>query len=175
MHINNISFKQHVVLGNTTIQFVRDAESKGMDKYLDMSISLGESDENTYTFFIGDNGVGKSVLFRTLIDYANSLYGANLYKEEKYKDFSKWSRLVYENPSQGEDSLMELLHDYHILNTEGSNTFLKGNDAYLVHVSSVINEDYINGNSNRYYEMRTPNARLTKVICMTAFRNTPKE
>ena len=70
---------------------------------------------------------------------------------------------------------MELLHDYHILNTEGSNTFLKGNDAYLVHVSSVINEDYINGNSNRYYEMRTPNARLTKVMCMTAFRNTPKE
>ena len=66
MHINNISFKQHVVLGNTTIQFVRDAESKGMDKYLDMSISLGESDENTYTFFIGDNGVGKSVLFRAL-------------------------------------------------------------------------------------------------------------
>lgn len=175
MHINNISFKQHVVLGNTTIQFVRDAESKGMDKYLDMSISLGESDENTYTFFIGDNGVGKSVLFRTIIDYANSLYGLTLHKEEKYKDFSKWSRLVYENPSQEEDSLMELLRDYHILNTNGSNTFLKGNDAHLVHVSSAINEDYINGNSNRYYEMRTPNARLTQVMCMKAFRNTPKE
>lgn len=175
MHINYIKFKQHAVLGNTTIQFVRDAELKGMDKHLDMSISMGESGLNTYTFLIGENGVGKSVLFRTIINYANSLYGPNLYKEEKYKEFSKWSRIVYENPSQEENSSVELLRDYHILNTEGSNTFLKGNNAYLVHVSSAINEEDIIGRSERYYEMRTHNARLTQLMCLKALRNTPKE
>lgn len=175
MHINYIKFKQHAVLGNTTIQFVRDAELKGMDKHLDMSISMGESGLNTYTFLIGENGVGKSVLFRTIIDYANSLYGPNLYKEEKYKEFSKWSRIVYENPSQEENSSVELFRDYHILNTEGSNTFLKGNNAYLVHVSSAINEEDIIGRSERYYEMRTHNARLTQLMCLKALRNTPKE
>ena len=173
MRINNISFKQHVVLGKTTIQFTNKDEQESMEKYLDMSISIGNSSANTYTFFIGENGVGKSVLFRTIIDYANSIYGFNMYKEDKYVDFSKWSRLIYENPVNDEDRMSELLHDYHILNTEGSNTFLEGNDAYLIHMSSAINEDNIIGRSKRYYEMNTSsNAKKTQIMILKALRNT---
>ena len=173
MYIKSVKFKQHVVLGSTTIQCTKEEEQISMDKYVDMFISTGHSSTNTYTFFIGDNGVGKSVLFRTIIDYANSLYGFNMYKEDKYVDFSKWSCLIYENPINDEDRMSELLHDYHILNTEGSNTFLEGNDAYLIHMSSAINEDNIIGRSKRYYEMNTSsNAKKTQIMILKALRNT---
>ena len=93
MRINNISFKQHAVLGKTTIQFCKDAIQQNTSEYLDMLISTGDSSANTYTFFIGENGVGKSVLFRTIINYANSFNGIH-----NDHDLSHWKNLIYENP-----------------------------------------------------------------------------
>ena len=67
MRIKDISFKHHRVLGSTTIELsstLKRSESREGVGHDDMDIAIASSENNTYTYLIGDNGVGKTVLFQ---------------------------------------------------------------------------------------------------------------
>jgi len=76
MRILSISFNHHKIFGDTKINFFEDSEPEINDlldsHHADMVFDIEKSsNENFYTFIIGDNGVGKSVLLRNIIHYSN--------------------------------------------------------------------------------------------------------
>jgi predicted ATPase len=76
MRILSVSFNHHKIFGNIKIKFFEDSEPQNdnlLEKHdADMVFDIDKSTkENYYTFIIGDNGIGKSVLLRNMIHYAN--------------------------------------------------------------------------------------------------------
>ncbi|KAA2239619.1 ATP-binding protein [Chitinophaga agrisoli] len=76
MRILSVSYNHHKVFGDTKINFFDDSERETDDllkkHHADIVFNIDRSTkENYYTFIIGDNGIGKSVLLRNIIHYSN--------------------------------------------------------------------------------------------------------
>ncbi|MDX9823010.1 MAG: hypothetical protein RBT20_13825, partial [Syntrophales bacterium] len=70
MKLISACFKNHKVLGaDNEIRFFKDSRSyKGKD-FIKLNYSIKDTNKNYYTFLIGDNGVGKTILLKTIIYY----------------------------------------------------------------------------------------------------------
>lgn len=171
MRIESINFRHHKILGTTDINLYYNADIDRSQKeqiHDDMSISTFNTINNTYTYIIGDNGVGKTVLFKSVIDYCNTFVNEDnpnikelysIIKDNKYAIFH-------------DRAFNELFYRYDIWNVFNCKDFLKNNNAYLVYLSSAINdfEDAFYGISNRYYKINYSDDNQLKIMFLKAFR-----
>lgn len=171
MRITNISFKHHKVLGSTTIELsstlkrpdVGDGESHD-----DMNIKITSSENNTYTYLIGDNGVGKSVLFKSIIDYSNCFIWEKNPNVDQFYSLIDDGQLVLRR-NRG---FNELMFDFNILNFSDAKNFLERHNMFLVHVGSAINEDEreLCGESTRYFKVNYADKLQTKRMLVKSIR-----
>ena len=170
MRIDSVAFKHHKVLGETQIVLYgekplikKDGQYRIFD---DMTVFWSKTKENTYTYIIGENGSGKSVFFRSIINYSNSFC-----KNENINELNKY----FHSPNQ--DSVVvnrafnELFFDYDIWNFKGCEGFLESNNSYLIHISSAINEKEISSESLRYVDINYSDKNLTSIMLINALKN----
>ena len=171
MRIESINFRHHKILGTTDINLYYNADidrSKKEQIHDDMSISTFNTINNTYTYIIGDNGVGKTVLFKSVIDYCNTFVNEdNPNIKELYSIIKDNKYAIFHNRA-----FNELFYGYDIWNVFNCKDFLKNNNAYLVYLSSAINdfEDAFYGISNRYYKINYSDDNQLKIMFLKAFR-----
>lgn len=171
MKIGNISFKHHRVLGSTTIELsptLKRSESREGVGHDDMDIAIASSENNTYTYLIGDNGVGKTVLFKSIVDYSNSFIWNKNSNVDQYYSLIDDGQLALRR-SRG---FNELFYDFNILNFIEAKNFLERHNMFLVHVSSAINEDEreLCGESTRYFKVNYADRLQTKRMLVKAIR-----
>ena len=175
MRINNIRFKHHKVLGDTSINLCGKKNNLSVgskENHDDMILDLSNPSHNTFTFLIGDNGVGKSVLLKSIVDYSNAFLG----KKENDDRIIEYKRLIEEDEGlSAYRGFYELLEDYNIWNFQKSKQFLENNNIYLAYVSSAIDEGDVFGSSERYCEISLSGNVQTKIMLAKAFRNNTKE
>lgn len=169
MRIDSVAFKHHKVLGDT--QIVLYGEKPSIKKegsyrlYDDMIVFWSQTKENTYTYIIGENGAGKSVFFRSLINYSNSFC-----KNDNLHELFKLSSLTNKNSEIANRAFNELFFDYNIWNFKGCEGFLEINDSFLIHISSAINEKEISSESIRYIDINYSERNQTNIMITNAFR-----
>ena len=171
MRIKDISFKHHRVLGSTTIELsptLKRSESREGVGHDDMDIAIASSENNTYTYLIGDNGVGKTVLFKSIVDYSNSFIWNKNSNVDQYYSLIDDGQLALRR-SRG---FNELFYDFNILNFIEAKNFLERHNMFLVHVSSAINEDEreLCGESTRYFKVNYADRLQTKRMLVKAIR-----
>ena len=171
MRIKDISFKHHRVLGSTTIELsstLKRSESREGVWHDDMDIAIASSENNTYTYLIGDNGVGKTVLFKSIVDYSNSFIWNKNSNVDQYYSLIDDGQLALRR-SRG---FNELFYDFNILNFIEAKNFLERHNMFLVHVSSAINEDKreLCGKSTRYFKVNYADRLQTKRMLVKAIR-----
>lgn len=175
MRINNIWFKHHKVLGDTSINLCgkkRNLSVGSKENHDDLILDLSNPSHNTFTFLIGDNGVGKSVLFKSIVDYSNAF----LEKKKNDDRIIEYKRLTEEDEGlSAYRGFNELFYDFNIWNFKNSKQFLEKNNIYLAYVSSAIDEGDVFGSSERYSEISFSGNVQTKIMLAKAFRNNTEE
>lgn len=171
MRITDISFKHHSVLGSTIIELspiLERSEREEVVGHDDMDIEIVFSENNTYTYLIGDNGVGKSVLFKSIVDYSNSFIWNKNPNVDKYYSLIDDGQLALRR-NRG---FNELFYDFNIMNFMEAKNFLGKHNMFLVHVSSAINEDEheLCGESTRYFKVNYADRLQTKRMLVKAIR-----
>ncbi|HEY5584422.1 MAG TPA: AAA family ATPase [Ruminiclostridium sp.] len=144
MYIDNILFKEHAVFGLESIYFNKSSIrlNRQDPNRLCSEISINLKDDskgyNHYTFIIGDNGVGKSLLFKTLLNF---IYANVSLKTSR----SYWTDSFHYLISLG-------IYNYWDRNAKSSNSdFLERYDMVLLYISSNCNSVKKN-NYHRCYE-----------------------
>ena len=113
MRIENIRFKHHKVLGDTYINLCGKKRKLSHNKQLnndDMIMELSNPSHNTFTYLIGENGVGKSILFRSIVDYSNAFE-----RSLNEKRINEFNRLIeVDNGLNTYRGFNELFYDFDI-------------------------------------------------------------
>jgi AAA15 family ATPase/GTPase len=178
MQLKSLSVNHHAVLGTRKINFFENSEPLGEkvnepvgDIYLEIEDA---SHPNKYTFIIGDNGIGKSVLLKSIIYHVNfaSSQGSRLADVMGFsRDNSKYEKLAF-----FDDGLLELqnlgvqrnLSPYVSENPE--NDILKTHDGQLIFITSVYDQKIIHRNE-RFRSFNYLSAiNETKIVFLRAWR-----
>ena len=174
MRIENIRFKHHKVLGDTYINLCGKKRKLSHNKQLnndDMIMELSNPSHNTFTYLIGENGVGKSILFRSIVDYSNAFE-----RSLNEKRINEFNRLIeVDNGLNTYRGFNELFYDFDIWNFFHSKQFLEKNDMFLAYVSSTIIEGDVFGSSERFSEISFSRSIQTKIMLAKAFRKNSDE
>lgn len=182
MKITSVSTNNHRILGTVKINFFGDSESvdeKLFDEKQTDLVLTAESNqtENHYTYIIGDNAVGKTVLLKSLIFYINNSFRYFADKtlialNKLYKDgFNKYNY----NSMYGSDlteNVLESLNVKRKIHTKpdgSASDFLFDNDAQLLFISSVFDKKIIHQSDRfRSYNYLTK-INNTKILFQLAF------
>jgi len=84
MKLISVGFKNHKILGtdNEIMFFDNSRTYRGKD-FVNLKYSLKDENKNYYTFLIGDNGSGKTILLKTIIYYLYLLESLGSAKNDK--------------------------------------------------------------------------------------------
>ncbi|RXF70532.1 AAA family ATPase [Arcticibacter tournemirensis] len=155
MKIKSVSVDHHKILGSIKINFSGDSEIL-QDHFLnrnhaDIVIDMEEtSGENTYTYIIGDNGIGKTVFFRTVIHYINR---NDEYQEPKLHEFinlyeknRKYVRIASMDLGYNELVNLQIYNQFFFPLLRDEKNFLKYYDSQLIFISSSFDGAIIHKN-----------------------------
>ncbi|MGQ3014168.1 MAG: AAA family ATPase [Flavobacteriales bacterium] len=155
MLLKSISVNHHKIFGSTKVNLF--GESTQIEKDLtkehhtDILLEIdNDIAKNYYTFIIGQNGVGKTILFRTIVNFINA---NGPYEEPKLNalmNFYPNSRkyLEYNLDYSGVYELQELDIYNHYSNTHELwiKNFLEYYNSYLVFISSSFERNIVHRN-----------------------------
>ena len=155
MLLKTISLNHHKLFGSTKINIFGENEPLTIDltreHHADILLEIdNKNEDNFFTFIIGQNGVGKTILFRTIVNFINA---NGPYKEPKlnsiinfYRKSSKY--IKYNTDGAGIYELQELdIYNYFsIIKNTDLKDFLKYYNANLVFISSSFERNIIHRN-----------------------------
>lgn len=155
MLLKNISVNHHKLFGSTKIDLF--GESKNIEINLtkryfsDVFLEIDNDNKNNYyTFLIGQNGVGKTILFRTIVNFINANSPYNEPKLEAIMKLYSNSRKYLEHnlDYSGVYELQELGIYNHSSNTPTLHikNFLEYYNSYLVFITSSFERNIIHRN-----------------------------
>jgi len=145
MKIRNVTFDKHKILGSATVDFSGGKDVISEDDWKEFGVRLNteSKNENEFTYIIGPNGVGKTVFFRTLIDFLNVNSPEVDERLEDYISLFPPSK-EYEKFRSGKRAEGELL-SYGVYDPSGSD-ILDSNKAHLIYITSAIGSTPIHKN-----------------------------
>lgn len=155
MKLESISVNHHKVLGSTKINLFGDSEPLKEDilkeHHTDIHVEVSKtSGENHYTYIIGQNGIGKTLLFRSIIHFIN---WNNKYKDTKISDLinlfnksGKYRRFVAEDLGYYELSELGIYNKYFFRKDTENYDFLNLYDSQLISISSSFERNIIHKN-----------------------------
>lgn len=181
MKINTVSAHHHIILGTTQINLFGDSE-KIKKSYFnkhksDLVIDVTtENDINYYTYIIGENGAGKTLLFKTIIDFIN-----NTNKEEHDASLERILNLYTDNKFYRQikhmDDTRHELHGSGIYarkfspdQTENQEDFLEYYDAQLIYISSAFDRSIVHRNDRFRSFNYLSGINQTKFLFFSALR-----
>jgi|GEM_PF-1769729 len=156
MVLKNISVNHHKLFGSTKIDLFGESVPLENDltkeHHTDILLEIdNDNKSNYYTFIIGQNGVGKTILFRTVVNFINANDGPieepklkaimNFYpKSRKYLEYKLDYSGVYELQELG------IYNHYSIVNKVDIKNFLEYYGSYLVFISSSFERNIVHRN-----------------------------
>jgi predicted ATPase len=155
MHLKSISFNRHKVLGSIKINFFENSVRllKGIAKehHTDIILEVDSlKNDNNYTYIIGRNGVGKTILFRTIINFINR---NSSYKEPKLEAlinlYTKSKHYLEYNVSDpGYNELVDLgiYNQWSITKDTNIKDFLGYYNSHLFFISSSFERTIVHKN-----------------------------
>lgn len=155
MLLKNISVNHHKIFGSTKINLFEESEPLKNDltreHHTDILLEIdNDNKSNYYTFTIGQNGVGKTILFRTIVNFINA---NSPYEEPKLKAImnlysNSRKYLEYKLDYSGVYELEELGIYNHYSNTQNLRikNFLEYYNSYLVFISSSFERNIVHRN-----------------------------
>jgi ABC-type multidrug transport system ATPase subunit len=157
MKINAVSANHHIILGTTKINLFDDSDpvtksyfnSQGSDLVIDVST---QDEANYYTYIIGENGSGKTLLFKTIINFVN-----NTNTEVHHASLDRIINLFSENAHyqgiKNKDDTRNQLHEAGIYSrsfkpdqANQQQDFLYHFDAQLIYISSAFDRSIVHRN-----------------------------
>lgn len=155
MKIDSVSVNHHKVLGSTKINLFKDSEELEEDilrKYhTDIHLEVSNSNEdNNYTYIIGQNGVGKTLLFRSIIHFIN--WNTKLDDEKLsdiislYKNSGKYIKYNTEDLGYNELTNLGIYNKYFYRTNIKNYDFLNFYDSQLISISSTFGKNIIHKN-----------------------------
>ncbi len=189
MRLKSVSFYHHKVYGSTKINFFENSSpiKENLTKQYHADILLDYdtiSEGNYYTYIIGQNGVGKTILFRAIINAIN--YNAPYFDDEKFNAIAKLFNRNGKYFRFREIALsrkVKELRDLGIYNLPFSignlkdDDLLEVNDAVLMFISSSVERTLVDMNRryrnfNYVSELNYTKALLLKALIK--FKNSDK-
>ena len=155
MKLESVSVNHHKILGSTKINLFADSEPLKEDilkeHHTDIHVEVSKtSKENHYTYIIGQNGVGKTLLFRSIIHFIN---WNNKYEDTKITDLinlfdksGKYRRFVSEDLGYYELSDLGIYNKYFFRKDTKNYDFLSFYDGQLISISSSFERNIIHKN-----------------------------
>lgn len=156
MRIKSVSVNHHKVLGSVRICFDSDSEilkENILEKYhSDIHVEIDNSvQSNQYTYIIGDNGIGKTVLFRSVINFINwNSTMANTKLKDMIDFYPKNVKYrEYASKDQGYNELtnLSIYNKYFTIPGLKEYDFLKYYDAQAVFITSSTETGIVHQNS----------------------------
>ena len=153
MLLKTISVNHHKLFGSTKINLFGENEPLTIDlireHHTDILLEIDNTNEyNYFTFIIGQNGVGKTILFRTIVNFINA---NGPYEEPKLKSIINFYRksskyIKYNTDYSGVYELQELdiYNHFSIIKNTDLKDFLKYYNANLVFISSSFERMVLN-------------------------------
>lgn len=186
MRILSVSYNHHKIFGNTKINFFDDSELETKDllseHHADMVYNIDTStNENYYTFIIGDNGTGKSVLLRNLVHYSN--WNSKMYEPKLNEIINLNPESSYYKRFQTSTRGVEELTDIQIYNKDfihpdtNEIDFLKFYQAQLIFVNGTYEKAIIHPNSRFRSFNYSSQLNETKILFLNSlirFKNDDK-
>lgn len=155
MLLKTISVNHHKLFGTTRINLFGENEPLVEDltrKYrTDILLDIDNNNkENFFTFIIGQNGVGKTILFRTVVNFINA---NGPFEEPKLKSiinfYKKSSKYIkYNTDYSGVNELQDLdiYNHFSITDEADIKDFLKYYNSHLVFISSSFERNIVHRN-----------------------------
>ncbi|MDN4166461.1 AAA family ATPase [Cytophagales bacterium LB-30] len=155
MLLKTISLNHHKLFGSTKINLFGENEPLTIDltreHHTDILLEIdNKNEDNFFTFIIGQNGVGKTILFRTIVNFINA---NGPYEEPKLKSIINFYRksskyIKYNTDGAGIYELQELdIYNYFsIIKNTDLKDFLKYYNANLVFISSSFERSIVHRN-----------------------------
>ena len=137
-----------------------------------------KSESNFYTYLIGENGVGKSILFRTLSHFVNRNTSIH---NERIKTLIDGYVDAHHYYDKFEGNAFYELMDWDIWNQfafDGKNhikDFLKYHQAYMIHVNSSFGQPSTYSSNERFIEYSANEYQSTSRLFLSAIRYSNKE
>ena len=181
MKINTVSANHHIILGTIKINLFGDSDqlkkswfkNQGSDLVIDVSI---EDKVNYYTFIIGENGAGKTLLFKTIIDFVNNtnteVHDAsldrmlNLYSDNGYYRQIK----IMDDPRNELHGAGIYSRNFSPGQTENQRDFLDYYDAQLLYISSAFDRSIVHRNDRFRSFNYLSGINQTKYLFFSALR-----
>ena len=146
MNIKSVTFDLHAILGSSIIDFTDGKTYVNPNDFKDhgIKITIGSEKQNQFTYIIGPNGVGKTVFFRTLINYMNLNSSKEDERLEQYISLFPLSK-EYER-FRSEKAADAELQSYSVYNKKGED-LLSNEKAYLIYITSAMGGTPIHKNA----------------------------
>lgn len=154
MQLTQVSFKNHNILGNATIDLLPSDDQDQQVKAVDTTVSFSVKNQtlpNQYTFIIGENGVGKSFFFRTLI-YAMCVNSFIDPRHNKFESLDQDDERY--GSSRINDTALSILERYGIFTrkfegevTDKGKDVLRQLDAQLIYINSTNEAKIVHPNA----------------------------
>ena len=114
---------------------------------MEVSVDKDSDNKNRYTFIIGENGVGKSVLFRNILALNFNRQGVNMEENDRNREISTLCDIHNHNlclffPANG----WKYLGGFHMIGSALGAPFLDENNAYVVHFAPNFDKRFVNDN-----------------------------
>ncbi len=155
MLLKTISVNHHKLFGSTKINLFGENEPLTIDltreHHTDILLEIDNTNEDNYfTFIIGQNGVGKTILFRTIVNFINA---NGPYEEPKLKSIINFYRksakyIKYNTDYSGVYELQDLdiYNHFSIVEKVDIKDFLKYYNSNLVFISSSFERNIVHRN-----------------------------
>lgn len=155
MLLKTISINHHKLFGTTRINLFGENEPLFEDltkKYhSDILLDIDKNNkDNFFTFIIGQNGVGKTILFRTIVNFINA---NGPYEEPKlksminfYKKSSKYIKYNLDYSGVYELQGLDIYNHYSFVEGVDIKDFLKYYNSHLVFISSSFERNIVHRN-----------------------------
>ena len=183
MRIKRIKLNHHKVLKTSAWDLVSGDISINEDilkkHHADIVVEIEKkSESNFYTYLIGENGVGKSILFRTLSHFVNRNTSIH---NERIKTLIDGYVDAHHYYDKFDGNAFYELMDWDIWNQfafDGKNhikDFLKYHQAYMIHVNSSFGQPSTYSNNERFIEYSANEYQSTSRLFLSAIRYSNKE
>jgi predicted ATPase/tRNA A37 threonylcarbamoyladenosine biosynthesis protein TsaE len=186
MRLKSVSLKHHKIIGTTKINFFGDSTSikQNLKKQYSADIEIDvdtKNKENYYTYIIGQNGIGKTALFRTIINFININSPLREPKlDSLIKLYKKSRRYLNYYRDNGHSELVNLnIYNYwwHKENRIGVTDLLEHFNSYLISINSSFERQIIHANPRYRSFNYLSDINRTKTLFAKAlikFTNSPK-
>lgn len=126
--------------------------------------------KNRYTFIIGENGVGKSVLFKNILALDFNRQGVHTDENDRNHEISTLFGIDNQNhrivfPANG----WQYLGEFHMIGSALGEPFLDKNNAFVLHLAPNFDNRFVNNNQICSAVTLHPNARELESLFINAY------